>query len=198
MRSFVGLALISGMLVFSSVANAEEREYDWHGPEIDLYFNFSFPIEENSLFLLSLEGFGVCDTGYVVSFARFGVSQRFAEWYTISALIGMAGNMPIDRTSFMIGFSNNFSFASGDFTLLINPNALVAHDVLMYFGVYALDFHWNGVNMGMRAEQVNTGITFGPRVGYTVSVWHFEVQYHMGVQEENYGHTVRFVYGLSF
>lgn len=197
MRKFVGLALIFAMFSFSPNAFAEEGTFDWRGPEIDGYINLSFPIRENSDFLIYLEGFGVCDSGYIMSIAQLGVSQRFADWYAVSAMVGMAGNFPEDRTSFMVGFANTFTFARGGLTLFLNPNALVAHDALVYYGIYALDFHWNGVNAGMNAEQINTGVMFGPHIGYTVSIWRFEAQYRMGVQEENYGHTVRFVYGFN-
>ncbi len=99
----------------------------------------------------------------------------------------------------MVSSAHRFRFWEGNLVLFANLHMFVASDSLTYFGVYSADWaRYNWINLGFRAEQVNDTVAFGPRVGLTVGPYHFEIQYHVGVQEENRGQTLRFLYYLVF
>jgi len=92
--------------------------------------------------------------------------------------------------------------AKGKFNVFLEIEAyfpVVADAGLTYYGFYSVDGapkKW--LNLGGQAEQVNDGIIFGPHVGMTKGPFHVEVQYYLGLQDVNRGHSIRLVTALGF
>lgn len=197
MRKIIGLVALVTALSFSTNAGAEDLPF---GVQLDLVLGMDIPTSREDLSVpIMVEFFYNQSSGDIMPFLMGGVGWNPVRWYRMDGIVGLVGNFPTDRTSFMVTWGNRFSLWEGEIVLVANLNLVVARDSVTYFGVYSVD--WAGdeeINIGFRAEQIDELVTFGPRVGVTIEEFHFEVQYRYGAQEENQGHALRLVIGLGY
>jgi len=178
---------------------AVAAELPWQGAQIQAGIGGSIPVHGEAI-ALRASGmlFTVPENKLIMFFSYAGPVFAPVEWFWIAPQIGYAANwMETDAGigSVWIGFS----FFQGKLTIFTENEAIFNHKKADYYGYHAVDYNpLDWVNAGIQVEAVNRLATFGPHIGFSKGPWHFEVQWHVGAQEENLGHAVRIFTCLNF
>lgn len=198
----VAVFLLVGVII--SVVGAEE--FEWQGTQVLTLIGGEFPIIQQKLsFRSSISYFWVPSDGTQSFFSYLGPKWNVKRWTAKDSLwlapqLGVAGNWTEDGSDAVIlSLWSGTSFFKGQVALFLEGEGWLNSNQQDYYGFYSFEYTpTNYLNVGVHAEQLNKLISFGPHVGISHGGWHSELRYFAGLQEDNYGQTVRIVTALSF
>ena len=193
--------LLALLILFVLPQPLKAKEFSWQGTQVLAVAGGAIELIEKKLSLIgSAVFFWVPESGVNLFFFYFGPKWQIADWIWIAPQVGLAGHWDADGKdaadfSLWIGLS----FFDSQFTIFLEGDAIINADQKDYYGFYSIDYNpLDWFNAGIHGEQINEGIQFGPHVGFTKGPWHLEIQHYTGLQDVNYGHTVRILTKLFF
>lgn len=195
-KSIFALSLAT---ILSIPAVIQAADFPWNGAQIQAGIGGHVPLRgEGIAFQASGMIFTVPENKMIVFFSYAGPVFAPVEWFWIAPQIGYAANW-METDAGIASVWMGFSFFEGQLTLFTENEAIFNHKRADYYGYHSVDYNpLDWVNLGIQVEAVNRLATFGPHIGFSKGPWHFEVQWHAGVQEENLGHGIRIFTCLNF
>lgn len=200
MKKLIGLFIVVIIFSFASVAEAES---EWRGVEIMTTVSAQIELTPRLALQGTVAHFYAPLSHINMFFSYFGVSAELFDWYRVSIFVGAVINFPQEYVNaFDFSIWNMLIFLDGGLTIFIESDMIFSSEGYDYYGFYALNFNFNfnraWLNIGAHIEQVNMLSVVGPQAGITVGPWHGEIQYNIGMQEENFGYAIRVVNALNF
>ncbi|NQV11732.1 hypothetical protein HQ524_00050 [Candidatus Uhrbacteria bacterium] len=202
-RTLCVVMMVAMTLVTSVSARADGLE--WTGLEVLTKASGELEVTEHVGARGEADGFFVPSKKFVMGFFYLGPTfsppstKNFSIWVSPQVVFPLG---KFDETD-AIGPSLwiNMKFLEGKFSLFLLGDVYFPFDGgrASYFGAYSLDGHpaeW--FNFGWHVEQVDLHALTGPHVGTTFGPAHFEVQWYVGMEEDQAVTTLRLVMGLDF
>lgn len=182
-------------LCVASVADA--KKFPWLSTQLDVELHGELPINEIVNVRGTLVNFLVPQDNIDLFLFYGGVCVQATDWLRIAPHIGFTPawskegkDAAIVSLWVTVQFSSLLVFLEGDGFLNPDQNG--------YRGYYSVDYVRDSYYYGAQGEQSDEAIAFGPHIGFTKGPFHIELQYYAGVQEINFGQTVRTLIQLIF
>ena len=198
------LLIALATLFISSPVYAEE--FPWRWAEIQIRIAGELPVIQDALSLNAhAVYFSVPGNDVHLYFMYVGVKWMVTDWFWVKPMLGYVGNWS-GGDSFDISFWTGSSLFGGNITFGSESDILINGECeVNYYAYYTGDLHlFRVLNIGLQMEQVNMGFMFGPHIGVTKPIANGEIvlageiQYYLGFQDVNRGHTIRTAIGLEF
>ena len=194
------------LLMVVIVVTAGAEEFEWQGIQSLACIGGEVPIVEDKLsFRSSVSYFWIPSDGTQLFFSYSGPKWTVKKWtkkdsFWLAPQVGVAGNWTEDGSdAILLSLWSGISLFEGQVSLFVEEETYLNLGQKDYYAYYSLDYSPIGcINIGAHLQQVNKKVSFGPHIGITRGSWHSELRYFAGFQEDNRGHTIRAVTGLSF
>lgn len=200
--------LLAAMFTFCTLVSSEvkAKDFAWQGTQIQLASVGTLNLNESGSVQLrgQFTGFFVPSSDVVMAFLYVGPVFNIHEAFWVAPQLGSAhGWFPKgqDAADFSVWLGG--TLANGWFSYFVESDLITEFSTVEYYGYYAVDLNTQRLpfNHGLQGEQANGGIMFGPHTGYTIAgqnmSLHLELQYYVGVQDDNFGHAVRAFLAIS-